>query len=87
MPLDKNEGSVKGHSSVRCLSAVRFAREVEDQGSGNLTLRERLTFFVREQPQIPSRGRHTGDAFIENKGTSWVRSAKPVAERQFKTTF
>src|ERR1700722_3716855 len=38
VPLDKSEGSVKDRPLPRRFSTVVFAREVEDQGSGNLTL-------------------------------------------------
>jgi hypothetical protein len=39
VPIDKSEGSVKGIVSPgRRVSAAWFAREVEDQSSGNLTL-------------------------------------------------
>jgi len=37
-PLDKSEGVVKANFSRRCFVTVSFAREVEDQDSGNLTL-------------------------------------------------
>jgi hypothetical protein len=76
VPIKKNEGHVKG-IVVRCRAyTICFAREVEHQGSGNLTVCERWYFSVREQTQIPSRDRHTGDAFVENKGNPRVRSAK-----------
>ena len=38
MPLDKSEGSVKDKLLPRCFEHRCLAREVEDQGSGNLTL-------------------------------------------------
>src|ERR1700722_10482741 len=37
VPLDKSEGSVKDKPLPRRFSTVVFTREVEDQGSGNLT--------------------------------------------------
>ncbi len=38
VPLDKSEGGVKDKSIRRCFWRRFFAREVEDQDSGNLTL-------------------------------------------------
>ena len=39
VPLDKSEVAVKSKSCPgRCASTAWFAREVEDQDSGNLTL-------------------------------------------------
>jgi len=38
VPLDKREGSVKTKVSCAAPGTAFFAREVEDQGSGNLTL-------------------------------------------------
>jgi hypothetical protein len=38
VPLDKSEGGVKDKNIRRCFGTVSFAREVEDQDSGNLTL-------------------------------------------------
>lgn len=58
MAFDKREGSVKGKNyPVPCRSTACFAREVEDQRSGNLT-RNHLAVEDRRHHPLPDRAHH-----------------------------
>jgi hypothetical protein len=49
VPLDKNEGGVKGKDILSSVGHRFFAREVEDQDSGN----ENLTLITRGGHLLP----------------------------------